>query len=187
MTWEAISAFGTLLSALVIAATALFAARQVRITSLQLDHLRRSTQLEGVLKILAELDAPLNRESQLFISQELADKMRDEEFRRTVPLAGRADLTVHKEIFLMRFFETLGALVKYGLIDAEIIYDLISPRILGIWAAIPEVVAIHRRTLSPSMWENYEWLVQQARTWVRMHTSGINLEDPSTRESVTGG
>lgn len=167
MTWEALTALGTLLSALVIALTVLFTARQVRVTTQQLDHLRRATQLEGVMRIVHDIDSPQNRESQFFISQELAAKMQDEEFRRGVALAGRADLTVHKEMHLMRFFETLGAYVKYGLIDGDIVYDLMLPRILGIWGAVAEVVPIQRQAISPRMWENYEWLVQQAKRWAR--------------------
>jgi len=112
MTWEAITALGTLLSAVVIAVTVLFAARQLRVTSQQLEHLRRATQLEGILQIIHDLRSDLLDESQLFINSELPNRMREEEFRSGVALAGRADLTIHKEIHLLRYFETLGAPVK---------------------------------------------------------------------------
>ena len=185
MTWEALTALGTLLSAAVIAITVVFAARQVRITRQQLDHLRRATQLEGVMQLMSEIDNPLNRESQLFISQELDDKMKDPEFLAGVPLAGRADLTVHKELHLLRFFERLGAYVKYGLIDGDIIYDLISPRILGVWNSASGVITIHRQSVSRQMWENYEWLAGQTVRWNRDH--GVPTEFTMARgRSATG-
>ena len=184
MTWEALTALGTILSAVVIAATVIFAARQVRITRQQLDHLRRATQLEGVMQLMTEIDSTVNRESQLFISQELDAKMRDSEFRAGVPLAGRADLTVHKELHLLRYFERVGAYVKYGLIDGDIIYDLISPRILGVWAAASQVVGIQRQSISAQMWENYEWLVEQTKRWNREH--GVGTEFTMKAREATG-
>ena len=183
MTWEAITALATALSALVIAITVILGARQVRITGQQLEHLRQATQLEGVMKIFEEIDTPTNRASQQFIAQDLAACLRDEEFRRGVALSGRADLTVHKEMHLMRFFETVGAYVKYGLLDGEIIYDLILPRIVGAWDAVSEVVGIQRSAIAPEMWDNFEWLVQQAKRWAakRGQTSDFP-RSPKARE-----
>lgn len=169
MNWGAIAAAGTVLSAVVIAITVILTARQLRLMTSQLDHFRRATQLEGMMRLVHELDTPINVESQRFVSNELHGLLRDEEFRKGVALAGRADLTIHKEVHILRWFETVGAYVKYGLIDGEIVYDLILPRILGVWNATAEVREIHRAALTESMWENFELLYRAAKRWQEVH------------------
>jgi hypothetical protein len=178
MNWGAIAAAGTVLSAVVIAITVILTARQLRLMTSQLDHFRRATQLEGMMRLIHELDTPINVESQRFISNDLHSLMRDEEFRKGVALAGRADLTIHKEMYILRWYETVGAYVKYRLIDGEILYDMILPRLVGVWTATAEVRAIHRAAFTPNMWENFELLYLAATRWQEAH--GITLKRDST-------
>src|SRR5690348_9536417 len=72
MTWEAVSALAAVFTGLIIAATVIVGVRQLRLTQETLEHLRRATQLEGAMKIYADLNSPEFRESQLFVLNDLA-------------------------------------------------------------------------------------------------------------------
>ncbi len=187
MTWEALTAVGTMLSALVIAVTVLLTARQLRITTQQLDHLRRATQLEGAMSIFADLSSPAFSEAQRFVTTELEQLMHDADFKKGVPLAGRADLTVHKEILFMRTWERIGAYVKHGLLDGEIIYDVALPVIKAGWDRLQDVIAIHREVIGPAMWENFEFIYKQSMHFAKQHDveirSGLTVA-PSDDASV---
>lgn len=165
MTWEAISAIATAFTGVVIAATVLVGIRQLRLTRDTLDHLRRATQLDGAMQIFADLNTPQFRESQHFILRELALRMDEPEFREAVAHVGMADSRVHKELHLMRTFERIGAYVRNGLIDGNIIYDVSLPVIVGSWEELAEVVEIHRKSLGDGMWENFEYLYVGGKSW----------------------
>src|SRR5579864_8929032 len=169
MTWEAVTAVGTLASALVIAITVMLTARQLRLTTRQLDHLRRATQLEGAMAIFRDSVSPELNASQRFIADELPARLTDPEFRSGIELVGRADLSMHKEIALMRFFEVVGAYVKHGLLDGAIIFDVMLPRITGNWEALSEIVAIQRKAITQALWENFEFLYDEGRRWAARH------------------
>src|SRR5438874_1278069 len=87
MNWEAVAALGSVLSATVIAVTVIFASRQVKVaarqaqlTNDQLNHLRRSTQLEGAMRIFDEMDKPEFREAVRFVVHDLRSQMQDPAF-----------------------------------------------------------------------------------------------------------
>lgn len=160
------AAVGSVLSAAVIAVTVILAARQLRLTTRQLDQLRRSTQLEGAMTIFVELTSPEFAESTRFIHNELPERMKDPEFRRGVALADRApDVAVHKELHAGRLLECIGAYVKHGLLDGEIIYDVAFAQIKTTWEAVSDVVAVRRAAAGPTIWENFESLYNNAMRW----------------------
>lgn len=165
MTWEAVSALAAVFTGVIIAATVLVGIRQLRLTQETLEHLRRATQLEGAMKINADLNSPEFHESQLFILNDLARCMEDPAFRATVKLAGMADTQLHKELIVMRAYERVGVYVRYGLIDGAVIYDYSLAVIIGTWEELADVTAIHRESLGPAMWENYEFLYEDGKAW----------------------
>jgi len=75
--WDAVTAISTAVTAVVIAATVVVGYRQIRLTGDQLQHLRRSTQLDGTMKLFAELSTPEFRAARLFVENELAARMQD--------------------------------------------------------------------------------------------------------------
>jgi len=165
MTWEAVSALAAVFTGLIIAATVIVGVRQLRLTQETLEHLRRATQLEGAMKIYADLNSPEFHESQLFVLNDLARCMEDPAFRDAVRLAGMADAQQHKELIVMRAYERVGVYVRYGLIDGAIIYDYSIPTIIGAWEELAEVVAIHREFLGPGLWENFQFLYDDGKAW----------------------
>ena len=172
MNWEALAAIGSILSAVVIAVTVIIAARQVRVTTdqvrltnAQLEHLRRTTQLEGAMKIFDEIMEPEFREAVRFVVHDLRDRMKDDTFKREVSFPELADVSIHKENIVHRMFERIGAYVKQGLLDGEILYTVNPMVILSTWENLSEVIAIQRKVLTPLRGENFEYLYNGARAW----------------------
>lgn len=176
MNWEAVAAVGSVLSATVIAITVIFASRQVKVgarqaqlTNDQLNHLRRSTQLEGAMRIFEEMDKLEFREAVRFVVHDLHTHMQNEQFRDAVAFPEAAPDGVHKENVVMRFFERVGAYVREGLLDGALIYTVVPTTILSTWEALSEVVALQRRTISELKAENFEYLYRGTVEWSREH------------------
>jgi len=176
MHWEALTAVGSILSATVIAITVIFASRQVKVgarqaqlTNDQLNHLRRSTQLEGAMRIFDEMDKPEFREAVRFVVHDLRNHMENPQFRNEVAFPEAAPDGVHKENIVMRFFERVGAYVKEGLLDGALIYTVVPTTILSTWQALGDVVAIQRKTISEFKAENFEFLYWGTLAWSKKH------------------
>jgi hypothetical protein len=180
MHWEALTAIGSVVSATVIAITVIYASRQVKVgarqaqlTNDQLNHLRRSTQLEGATRIFDEMDKPEFREAVRFVVHDLRGHMQDPAFRDAVSFPEAAPDAVHKENIVMRFFERVGAYVKEGLLDGSLIYTVVPTTILSTWEALGDVVAIQRKTISELKAENFEFLYHGAMAWSKEHGYGF--------------
>ena len=174
--WEPVSAIGSLLSAVVIAVSIFYAAKQVRLghdhaklTNDQLRHLRRSTQLEGAMRIFELMDNPEFREAVRFVVHDLADRMMDPEFRAGAAFPEAADDLIHKENIVLRFFERVGAYVKEGFLDADLIYTVVPTTIISTWEHLGDVVAIQRSAISQLKAENFEYLYDGAQAWAGAH------------------
>jgi hypothetical protein len=180
--WEMLTAIGTIASAVVIAVTVLMAARQVRLTADQLEELRRATQFQGAMAIFQEQTSHVFWGGIRFVMTELKERMTDESFRSEVPLVGMADDTVHKELVILRTFDNIGLYVKQRLIEPEVIYS--SPvfvrAILG-WEALQDVIAIHRQSLGPWMWGNYEYLYLEGKRWAERNGRTLDLASVVSR------
>jgi hypothetical protein len=161
LSWEAVSAIGSLASVVVIAVTVVVGARQLRVTQRQLEQLRGATQLEGTLTIFADLTTPEFFAAARFTISRLAAKMRDDAFRREVAVIGLAEDGDHPELLVLRTFERVGTYVKHGLLDGAIVYDYAGPVIRETWSALVEVVEIHRRTGGTGTWENFQHLAER--------------------------
>jgi hypothetical protein len=169
--WEALTAIGSILSAVVIAVTVVMAARQVKITTDQLEQTRRATQFEAVRSVLLEMADPKFVDAYRFVVRELPQLLEDEKFYRELGQIGLADDEVHKEIYLLRALDRVGAYVKYGLIDGPIVYDTYAPRILLSWESIKQVVAIHRQIASASLYRTAEFLYDDCARWTKSNGS----------------
>lgn len=168
LTWEAVTALATAISALVVAITVALGYRQLRVTGDQLRQVRLGTQLDGTMRIFEELDAEEFRAARLFVFTELAERMDDASFRRGVGRVGRADEHDHRELVVLRMFEKIGSYVKHGLLDGAVIYDYAGPWIVSAWRNVNEsgVVTIHRAAFGPTIWENFAWLNGEAAAWI---------------------
>lgn len=183
MNWEAIGAISTAFTGLVIAITAFAGFRELRLgaeqaksTRDQLEHLRKATQFEGVLAVFRELDEPLQMRARHFVQFELAERLKDEQYRREVALIAGADENEHKELTVLRCFERVGLYVDKGFVDPDVIYMVAAGRVITTWRALEDVVAIHRAVAGP-FWVHYEQLYHGVKKWMRHHDIRIdNLE-----------
>jgi hypothetical protein len=164
MIFEIINAVVGVLTILVIAVTAIAAMKQLR-------HLRASNQLTGLLKVLDIQQEPVFRESAHFVRSELAEKMNDPEFRAGLELPA-PDLTVHKELWLCGYFEQMGNYVKYDLIGEEAFLDQACDVVIQYWKLLSPAIEVVRKVRGPSIYDNFEYLVARAQSWVRKYPDG---------------
>ena len=166
--WNAVSALGTVLTAVVVLLTAIFGFRQLQLTRTQLEQLRRATQLDGAMRIFDNLNSQWYGEARRFVATDLPRHLQDPTFRKEVELGiiwTRNQSAVHHEALVLRTFETIGTQVQRGLLDLDVIVDTAAIPIIVTWEHLAEVIAIQRRTIHPRMWENFEHLYLNAKRW----------------------
>lgn len=177
LTWEAVTAVSTALTALVIGATAIVGYRQLK-------HLRQATQLEGTLKIFDELNDEEARNARRFVLAELHEKMQDAKFRAEIAAVGLADEHVHRELQVLRAFEKIGTYVRYKFLDPIMICDYAGPWVRGTWETLEElgIVAEHRRNFGgEALWENFERLYRMVCAFDAKRPTPVLLPNPIFR------
>jgi hypothetical protein len=167
ISWEAVTAISSAVSALVIAATVIVGYRQIRLASDQVEHLRRSTQLDGTMKAFAELNTPEFRAARLFVENRLAERMEDEQFQAELLLPFHAlDEDEHKEIIVAQTFEKIGTYARHGLLDTTLIADYCGPLVREMWQRLEALGYFgYRRRNNPYSLENFEFLYDAAMVW----------------------
>ena len=121
------------------------------------------------MKIFDEITSPAFREAVRFVVHDLRERMKDDTFKHEVRFPESADDAIHKENVVHRMFERVGAYVKQGLLDGEIIYTVNPMAILSTWENMTEVIAIQREVLTRFRGENFEYLYHGARAWAARH------------------
>lgn len=158
--WNTAAAVGTFV---VITASAVAALVQLR-------HLRTSNQLSGLMSVFEMLQDPSVRELVNFVRHELAERMKDEEFRASL-LEIPIDRRKHPELYLCDMYNHIGSFVRSGLIDEHTFLQTDWYNVTLYWRLLSEVVVL-ARTNRPHIFENFEYLASRARTWVENHPHG---------------
>jgi hypothetical protein len=178
MQWEAITALASALSALVLAATVLFAARQVRATSAQMELARKSNQLDGMLRIMQQFDRPEFLASREFIETELDEKLRDPSYVRLL-----SDVKDQPWRPALVTLERLGVYIRFGYLDGEPFYYHSARVITQLWIHLHPLIEMHRAALdNPYLWKDTEWLAQDVQKYAAQWMSEHPLPRPSTGE-----
>jgi hypothetical protein len=164
MNFEMINTAVGIVTIVVIAVTAIAALKQLK-------HLRASNQLTGLLKVLDIQQEPVFRESANFVRSELAEKMKDPDFRSGLALP-TPDLSVHKELWLCGYFEQMGNYVKYDLIGEEAFLDQACDVVITYWKLLSPAIEMVRSARGPSVFDNFEYLVARAERWVAKYPDG---------------
>jgi hypothetical protein len=84
------------------------------------------------------------------------------------------------------FFESVGIVVKAGLIRKELVMETWSDIIVAGWMQFEPATAIFRRAQDPLAYEAFEHLTVPARRWQKEHPNGsfpknlprIEIDDP---------
>ncbi len=69
---------------------------------------------------------------------------------------------------VLRFWELVGALVDHGMLNEELLFDVL-PRIMPIWQRIEPWITQARDALGNDTWENIEILAARQQHWQQMH------------------
>jgi len=186
MNWEALTAVSTAFTGLVILATVVYAARQVRALNeqsralgAQLEHLRRATQLDGTLAVFDELFSPDLTDAYRFIMTDFDERMKDERFHAEA-LERAPSTDVHKELYMLRHMERIGTLIKNDLLGAEALFDFANAFIRDNWRKLKPLALEQRRYFGEErLWENFEFMATQAEHYAGRRNQPIAPERSS--------
>lgn len=164
MTQETLNTVAAVGTFIVIAATAIAAV-------VQLHHLRDQNQLTGLLTVLERVEDPQFNEWVDGARELLRSRMPDAAYRGTL-LDGTFERRNNPWLNLANSYDWVGSLVKHKLIPKESLLDVYAGRIIDAWEIVEGVVPLVRKRGGPGVWENFEYLVVQARNWSVLYPDG---------------
>lgn len=181
MSLELLNSFATMGTFLVITATALVAIVQLR-------QLRSSNMIAALYKVRETSESKELRDAQHFVFTELTEKMNDPAFRyQMLHRAARTNenrASIAKIIMVGNFWESVGTLVKTGLLDKDLVFEAWAGHVVDDWEKLVPATALWRRVRGASM-ENFEYLTVLSQDYEAAHLNGtypagtrrINLKD----------
>ena len=144
MSLELVNTFATLGTFVVIAATAIAAIVQLR-------HARSSNHIAALNELRETTETPDFLANRQLLENELSTKLEDPVFRYQVATSkARTDETrriLAKLVSLGDFYESMGILVKTGLVDKALVFELWSTVVIGAWkqfAPSPQYSAVKK-------------------------------------------
>jgi hypothetical protein len=164
--WNTFATFGTFL---VISATAIAAVAQLR-------HARGSNQIAANNELRETSERAEFRAAQHFVVTQLPEKLRDRAFRYQV--INRAARTaengplIDQALSLGNFYESMGILVRDGLVDRELALEIWNGVVVRTWESLVPFTAVLRRELGSIVWENFEYLTVISQDWLAAHSNG---------------
>jgi hypothetical protein len=193
MSLELLSTIGTLLTVLIVGATAVAALVQLR-------HLRAGNQINAILTIGEKFMEPRYQEARTLVTAGLTAALQNARFREYVNLRahGRPMTGISEEHHAMllavnlvgNMFEEVGNLVKNGVVDETLLLDEYVMQVIGTWERLEPYTAMTRdATNDIGMWDNFEYLTVRARAFLAAHPTTypkgvprIPLTNPWPRE-----
>lgn len=70
---------------------------------------------------------------------------------------------------LATFFERVGALIDYGLVSKDLVFDLITWSAISCWASMKPVLIHWRNQRQVKLYENFELLASMCEAWLGQH------------------
>ena len=164
MSYELLSAVASIGTFIVIAATAVAAFVQLR-------HVRGSNAIAALTECREVLESEEFAKAQRFVAHDLPELLKDESVRRDL-LRSPIPERLRPINVVGNFFESLGAFVRYGIIDKEIACSLWSDVAVKNWQTLSPATAIMRREAGASLWNQFEYLASVSKTWLDRHVDG---------------
>jgi Domain of unknown function (DUF4760) len=173
MSLELVSTIASLVTAAVIAATAIVAI-------VQLGHLRAANQITALLAVQNELDSPDFRAAEVTVREELATMLANPLFCRFEIAMSRRELQTkmdepHLKVrqaanLIGNQFENIGAMVKNGILDERLVLDIYCWIVSGYWERLGGFIAMARvASGEPSIYENFEYLACLSKRYLKAH------------------
>lgn len=166
MTAETVSAWASVGTFVVIAASALAALIQLR-------HMRAGNQLEALLSLERDFRTPEIQSALKYIQQHLADRLQDRAYRQELETIGVVDSAVHPELVVCNWFNELGTLVKHRLVSETTFMDLFARLIVYCWKHVAPAVAVMRRSRGDFQYHDFEYLALRAHAWLERNPHGV--------------
>jgi len=165
MTPEWISAIASLVTMIVIGASAIAALLQLR-------HMRGSNQIELVANWTEAIEGENFQRALAFITRDLRPLLADTERLRNlswtpIPPELQAVRTVANH------FESVGSFVRRGIIQADVACDLWAYLVVRLWnESLPVLTYARHVSGTNAIWENFEYLAFISKHWVDEHPNG---------------
>jgi hypothetical protein len=176
VSWEAITAIGSLLTVVVIAVSAIFALRNVT-------QLRRAAQLDGTMRIFAEFSDPEFIAARSFVLGALPERLKDPSYAEELKSYRNVDIAKHPEYRVLLFLQLVGSLVKNHLVDGPGVYEFAQYSIVKSWEVLDPVVRMQREsTNNPYMWATADFLYENTKQWLEQNSKKKHIVSPATGE-----
>lgn len=177
MTWEAVTAFSSLVTGIVIVLTVVFAARQVRILAAQNEDAHRANQLDGMMRIFQLLHSPEFENGRKYILTELPALLDDPAYVETL----KGTVAHQPWYHVMFILEEMGVFIRFGYLEGPPFYYNYAGVILGMWPTINRLTQVLRELKdNPYIWKDTEWMSQEALAWAKKSIQENPRIQPST-------
>ena len=148
MHWEAVVAIAAVVQTALIASAAAVALVQIR-------HLRDQNELAAFIQLFATYNSPDARRARHFVTNELAERLRDPRYLREI-VEGR--LNDHPEGLVLNYFNQVGHLMMTGVVKSKrLLHEHVGVAPM-MWKYLLPVIAL-RRTAFPEFMTSFEWFV----------------------------
>jgi len=175
MPLELLNTVGTFTTVAIVSATAIAALVQLR-------HLRTGNQINAMLSIAENSFGEAFSAALLLADRRLPTALEDPGFRdysaalvndATPPEVSPDYVEIRRATILVgNRCESVGILVKNGIVDKKLFLDQYSQIIIGAWNRLEILTAFHREsTGNRAMWENFELLTVLSQDWLEQHPS----------------
>lgn len=164
MNAESISIVLSAATLLVIAATAVAAMIQLR-------HLRASNQLSALLEVLEQWNGPELRSAYAAL-YDLPAQIEDPAYTAGLRKPGAVNRSTHTALLVCDFWEQIGSYVKLGLLDEDVLMDVICSQIANTWQRAWPMIKILRERGGSSAYENFEYLAVCGLRWQQRYPDG---------------
>jgi Domain of unknown function (DUF4760) len=169
MSLELVNTLATFGTFVVIAATAIAAIVQLR-------HARSSNQIAALNELRETMESADFDAANQFVMMDLSATLQEPAFRHQIaPGAKRSGETRAlraKMNKVANFYESMGMLVKAGLVDQNLVVEMWSDAIIGAWNKLAPFTAIGRRSVGDGLLENFEYLTVLSQDWLAAHPKG---------------
>jgi hypothetical protein len=134
---------------------------------LQLRHTRGSNQIVALTECRERLESDEFQNARQFVSKELPELIKDPELmKRLEEPSFPSELRPAGNV--ANFFESMGAFVRFNIIDRTIACDLWCGVVLKSWDGLLPITRV-RRKHDPGVWENFEYLAVLSKQYVERY------------------
>jgi hypothetical protein len=177
MSADWVTATATAGTFVVIAATAIAALLQLR-------HTRGSNQIIALTECREKLESEEFQEWRDFLALRLPELLTDPSIQQKLELP-RFPSELRAVGNVANFFESMGAFVRFNIIDRRIACDLWCGVVVASWNQLLPVIRV-RRKYDPGIWENFEYLAVLSEEFMERHPTSypermrrMPLEEPA--------